>query len=145
MTLSAPPRRSLIVVSALLAFAAFVLGVLITLGGTAIAWRLVDESRPGLMLAELMTNTTPGFADAPRPAADACGDRFGCMEGVEGDGVSMYRYFSLDLARQAVVYDDSDLYRSDRIVIVFDADGLSADERFQLLQVVESTWTGSSD
>jgi hypothetical protein len=129
----------------LLSLAAFVLGVLLTVAVTAVALRLIDDSRPSLALQNLVSSSMPGFADDPVPSISTCGDRFGCVEGVEGDGVSMYRYLSLDLARQAVIYNDADLYRSDRIVIEFEEGVLSDDERFAVLQVTEGTWTGSSD
>lgn len=94
--------------------------------------------------ADVVHDEVPGFANASAPSEDACGDRRGCAEGVVGDGVAIYRYQSLDLARQSVIYSDADFYRSDRFVIEFE-DTLTEDQRFQLLQVIEGTWTGSSD
>ncbi|WP_405219004.1 hypothetical protein [Agrococcus sp. Ld7] len=128
----------------LLALIAFMVGVLLTTGGAALVRWLTDDSRPGITLADVVRDSVPGFANASDPSEDACGDRRGCVEGVVGDGVAIYRYHSLDLARQSVVYSDADFYRSDRFVIEFE-DTLTPDERLQLLQVVEGTWTGSGD
>ncbi|MFC6355769.1 hypothetical protein [Luethyella okanaganae] len=128
----------------LIALAAFVVGALLATGVAALARSLTDDSRPSITLADVVRDDLPGFANASAPTADACGDRRGCVEGVVGDGVVIYRYQSLDLARQSVIYSDADFYRSDRLVIEFE-DALTPDERFQLLQVVEGTWTASSD
>ncbi|WP_188717754.1 hypothetical protein [Agrococcus terreus] len=97
-----------------------------------------------IALADVMRADLPGFASAAAPSEAACGDRRGCVEGVVGDGIAMYRFASLDLARQSVSHGDADVYRSDRLVLELD-EGLTADERLLLVQNVEGTWTGSSD
>lgn len=124
--------------------AAFIIGVLLTSGVALLVRWVTDDSRSGITLADVVRDDVPGFANARTPNGDMCGDRLGCVEGVVGESVSIYRYQSLDLARQAVIYNDSDFYRSDRFVIEFE-DSVTSDERFQVLQVVEGTWTGSSD
>lgn len=128
----------------LIALAAFVVGALLTAGVAALVGWVANDSRPGLTLSDIVRNDVPGFAGASAPSSDACEGRRGCVEGIEGDGVSIYRYQSLDLARQSVIYSDADFYRSDHFVIEF-GETLTPDERFQLLQVVEGTGTGSSD
>lgn len=120
------------------------LGALVATGASALLRWITDDSCPGITLANVIDDEVPGFANASPPSEEACGDRSGCVEGVVGDGVAIYRYQSLDVARQSVIYSDADFYRSDRFVIEFE-DTLTPDERFQLLQVVEGTWTGSSD
>jgi hypothetical protein len=128
----------------LLALAAFVIGAFLTAGVAAFVGWVANDSRPGLTLSDVVRDDVPGFASALAPSGDTCEGRRGCVEGVEGDGVSIYRYQSLDLARQSVIYNDADFYRSDHLVIEF-GETLTPDERFQLLQVVEGTGTGSSD
>lgn len=122
----------------------FVFGALVATGASALLRSITDDSRPGITLANVIDDDVPGFANASQPNEETCGDRLGCAEGIIGDGVAIYRYHSLDLARQAVIYSEADFYRSDRFVIDFQAT-LTPDERFQLLQVLEGTWTGSDD
>jgi hypothetical protein len=126
----------------LLAIASLIVGVLVALGVFAVTRNLFDDSRTGLALSDVIDDRTPGFENAAPPSADACGDRSGCVQGIQGDGVAIYRYLTLDLARQAVVTSDADVYRSDRIVIEFEG-GLTAEEQFWLLQGIEGTWTRS--
>lgn len=127
-----------------IALAAFVLGATLAIGGAAIHRWITDDSRPGLALVDVVRADLPGFASAAAPSDDACGDRRGCIEAVVGDGVAIYRYATLDLARQSVSHGDADAYRSDRLVLEL-GKGLTADERLVLIQNVEGTWTGSSD
>lgn len=148
MTTHPTPSRGLVILrTVLIAVAAFVLGILLTIGATMLVWRLlIDDSRASLTLGDVVASDTPGFDGASPPSSAACGDRLGCLEGVEGDGVAVYRYASLDLARQATVYNDADLfYRSDRFVVELEDGALTPDERFILLQGVEGPLTGSSD
>lgn len=145
VTAPAPTRRSVPVIWALLLLVAgFVLGVLLASGvALGVGW-LTDDSRSRITLGDVVRDNVPGFSDAPTPSSAACGDRRGCVEAVEGVGASVYRFQSLDLARQAVIYSDADFYRSDRFVVEFEA-SMSADQRFRLIQVIEGTWTGSED
>lgn len=128
----------------MIAAIAFVFGALMATGAWALLRLIIDDSRPGITLADVIYDEVPGFANASQPNEETCGDRLGCVEGIIGDGVAIYRYHSLDLARQAVIYNEADFYRSDRFVIEFH-DTLTPDDRFALLQVVEGTWTGSDD
>jgi hypothetical protein len=127
-----------------IALIAFAMGALLATGAAALLQGITDGSRPWITLADVVSDVLPGFTKASTPSHDACGNRRWCVEGVVGDGVAIYRYGSLDLARQSVIYSDADFYRSDRFVIEFE-DSFTAEERFQLLQVVEGAWTGSSD
>lgn len=124
--------------------AAFIVGVMLTSVGAVLVRWVTDDSRFTITLADVVSDDDPRFANASMPNGDVCGGRFGCVEGIVGEGVSIYRYWSLDFARQAVIFNDTDVYRSDRLVIEFD-DSLTADERYGLLQVIEGTWTGSND
>lgn len=142
---SAPLRRRVSVTWALLLLVAgFVVGVLLATGVAVVMGWLFDDSRSRITISDVVTDAVPGFRDAPAPSSDACGDRRGCVEAVEGDSASIYRFQSIDLARQAVIYNDGDFYRSDRFVVEFE-EGTSADQRFGLIQVIEGTWTGSDD
>ena len=120
-----------------------VVGAGAAIGIASVVSLFADDSRSRLMLSDILQSDLPAFAGASVPDSDACGGSFGCIEAVEGDGVSIYRYSTLDHARQSVIYnDDADFYRSDRLVLEFDGD-FPPDERFQMLQLVEGTWTGS--
>lgn len=121
-----------------------VVGVMLAIGVSSVARWVFDDSRSRITISDVESDTVPGFAKAPEPSGDACGDRRGCVEAVKGIGASIYRFRSLDLARQAVIYSDADFYRSDRLVVEFEP-SMTADERFRLIQVVEGTWTGSDD
>lgn len=140
------PVRSGVSTPLMLVIAAitFMVGVFVATGVSALVRGITDDSRPGITLGNVISDDLHGFANASQPNGETCGDRLGCAEGVIGDGVAIYRYHSLDLARQAVIYSEADFYRSDRFVIEFE-DTLTPDERFQLLQVLEGTWTGSDD
>lgn len=122
----------------------FVLGATLAIGGAAIHRWITDDSRPGLALAHVVRADLPGFASTAAPSEGACGDRRGCVEGVVGDGVAIYRYASLDLARQSVSHGDADVYRTDRLVLELN-EGMSDEERLLLIQDIEGTWTRSSD
>ncbi|WP_185038827.1 hypothetical protein [Rathayibacter sp. PhB127] len=124
--------------------AGFIVGCLLTGGIAVVAGMLTDDSRSGIALQDIVRENVPGFTGVDNSNNDACGDRRGCEEGIEGSGASLYRYSSLDLARQAVIYSTADFYRSDRLVIEFE-ENMTADERYRLIQVVEGTWTGSDD
>ncbi|MCM6762348.1 hypothetical protein NB037_07945 [Rathayibacter sp. ZW T2_19] len=134
-----PRRRSLVFLLAGIAIGALAVGSL-----NMVASWLPDDSRSSITLQDVVRDGLAGFADAPKPSGDACGDRRRCVEGVEGADAAIYRYRSLDLARQAVIYSDADFYRSDQLVVEFKA-SITTDERFQLIQGVEGTWTGSDD
>lgn len=145
VTSTAAPRNGNSVLRTLLLIgAAFLIGVLVTTVAALLIRWVTDDSRSGLTLSDVVRDDIAAFANDSAPSRGACGDRLGCVEGVVGEGVSLYRYRSLDLARQAVIYNDTDFYRSDRLVIEFD-DSVTPDERFELLQLVEGTFTGSSD
>lgn len=140
-----PPQKGVPVVRVLLlVLIAFLVGVLLTSGVALLFRSQIDGSRPELTLEDVVHDGVAGFANAPAPSGEACDGRRGCVEGVVGDGVAIYRFQSLDLARQYVIYSDADFYRSDRFVIEFEGT-LTPDERFQLVQRVEGTWTGSDD
>lgn len=143
---SLPPirRRGPLPRVLVVAIAAFLVGALTAAGMAVLVRWITDDSRPAITLSDVVRDDVPGFAGAAAPGEDVCEDRRGCVEGVVGDGVAIYRYQSLDLARQSVIFSDADFYRSDRFVIEFE-ESLTPDQRFQLLQVVEGTWTGSSD
>lgn len=132
-------RRTLVAVAA-----GFLIGVVFAGGVAWASARLLDDSRRGITLVDVVHDGVPGFTAESAPSADACGDRRGCVEGVQGDGVSIYRFDTLDHARQDVVFSDADFYRSDRFVLEFDGT-MTAEQRFGLLQRVEGTWTGSDD
>lgn len=141
----APQRsRSTVLWAAFALVLGLVVGVLLTTGVVLVVGWLFDDSRSRITVSDVVGDTVPGFSDAPEPSGDACGDRRGCVEAVKGVGVSIYRFRSLDLARQAVIYSDADFYRSDRFVVEFEP-SMTADERFRLIQVLEGTWTGSDD
>ncbi|PPG40918.1 hypothetical protein C5C36_09325 [Rathayibacter sp. AY1G1] len=115
-------------------------------GGAAVfgAGLLLDDSRSRITIRDVTRAELDGLERAAAPSREACGDRRGCVEGVDGPGASIHRYHSLDLARQATVYNTTDVYRSDRLVIEFEPH-LGPAERHDLIQVIEGTWTGSSD
>lgn len=136
--------RSTVLWAALALVLGLVIGVVLTTGVSLIAGWLFDDSRSRITISDVVGDTVSGFSDAHEPSGDACGDRRGCVEGVKGVGASIYRFRSLDLARQAVVYSNADFYRSDRLVVEFEP-GMTADERYRLIQVLEGTWTGSDD
>lgn len=136
------PTRSTVLWAVLSLVLGLVVGVVLTTGVSLVVTWVSDDSRSRITVSDVVGDTVPGFANAPQPSGDACGDRRGCVEAVEGVGASIYRFRSLDLAREAVIYSDADFYRSDRFVVEFEA-GMTADERFRLIQVLEGT--GSDD
>ncbi|WP_146082178.1 hypothetical protein [Rathayibacter sp. AY1A3] len=142
--MSAVPAISLRRRSLALVAAGFLAGVVITSGVAWTADRLIDNDRHGLTLNDVIHDGVPGFTGDSVPSTEACGDRRGCVEAITGDGVSLYRFDTLDHARQDVIYSDADFYRSDRFVLEFDGT-LTAEQRYQLLQAVEGAWTGSDD
>jgi hypothetical protein len=147
LLLPSTPRQTGVSTPLMLLIAAitFVFGALVATGASVVLRSITDDSRPRITLADVIGDDLPGFANAPQPDEEICGDRLGCVEGIIGDGLAIYRYRSLDLARQSVIFSEADFfYRSDRFVIEFQ-DTMTPDERFRLLQVFEGTWTGSDD
>lgn len=126
-------------------FIAFVVGVAVTAGVAGIVRWIADDSRPHVTLEDFESHDIPAFANAPAPSSSACGGRHGCVEGVVGDGVAIYRYRTLGNARFAATYNDAEyFYRSDRFVIEFD-DSVSDEDRYFLIQTFEGSFTSGSD
>lgn len=127
-----------------IAFVTFTVGVLLTIGAATIHRWITDDSRPNLTLADVIRDDLPGFEHAEAGSADVCGDRPGCVEGIAGEGVSVYRYESLAYARHAITSQEADFYRADRLVFEFTEDVTPA-ERLRLVWNVEGFGTGTGD